>query len=113
MNYMENIEFQKGIKVKVPDVISDELYSRITIKSKLDLESIAVFAESNSQESLRAIFIIQKGGIIDYTVPIVITDVACEKYTKIIVVGKGRDDTMYQTTSSVRYCACEYACIDN
>jgi hypothetical protein len=111
--YGEHTKFEKGIDVEVPDVISNKMHNRITIKSKLDLESIAVFAESYFQDSLRAIFIIPKDGIIDFSLPIKIKAVECKKNTKVTVIGKNRDNTMYKTIASAKYCACGDACIDD
>lgn len=102
-------KFEKGIVVTGPNfIISD--YSRITIKSKVDLESIAIYAKGYSGESLRAIFIIPKNGIIDYDFPIKITASECGKNTKITVVGKDRNNTMYKTTSRIQYCRCSHGC---
>ena len=67
----------------------------ITIKSSLDLESVALFQDANPR-CLTCVFSIPKGAIIEYDFRIKMRQTAV-----VTVVGKGRDGTLYTASKEI------------
>ena len=77
-----------GMEVTVPKVISNPGAIPVTLKSDLDLESVAVLTDGNAHPAV-AVFHIPKGVKADIALKM-----KAQKYThdiRLIVVGKGRD----------------------
>ncbi|NOR55961.1 MAG: hypothetical protein GQ531_07105 [Sulfurovum sp.] len=104
-----NNEFRKGINVLTSDNVFYERHP-IAIRSNIDLESLAIYAQNYSSESLRALFIVPEDGIIDYQLPIKIVGKKCRENTDITVVGKDKEGNLYKTISSIMYCRCSHGC---
>jgi len=67
----------------------------ITVKSSLDLESIALFQDANPR-CLSCVFSVPKGAIIEYDFRIKMRQTAV-----VTVVGKGRDGTLYTASKEI------------
>jgi sulfur-oxidizing protein SoxY len=83
------------IKLTAPKLAENGGSIPINIKSKLDLESVAVFQDANPR-SLTAVFTIPEGGIINYDFRIKMRQTAV-----VTIVGKGRDGTLYTTSKEI------------
>ena len=87
-NYIEN-----GINIKLPS-LSENLGSvPVTIQSSVDLESIAIFDNSNPSSTI-AIFSIPQNGIINYSFRVKMRRIC---HINIIAVGKDRHGNIYKT----------------
>ena len=98
------------IHVKVPIETQNKYLIPVSIKSDLNLESIAILTDNNPK-SLIAIISIPKNGMIDYALNIKAMGVYYynEKYynqpsyeANIIVIGKAYDGKLYRTIKRVK-----------
>ncbi len=85
----------KDIKLKAPDLAENGGSIPVSIKSNLDLESIAIFQDANPRSTV-AVFTVPKNGIINYDFRM-----KMRKTSKVTVVAKGRDGVLYTTSKNV------------
>jgi sulfur-oxidizing protein SoxY len=83
------------IKLKAPKLAENGGSIPVTIKSKLDLESIAIFQDANPRSAV-AVFTVPKDGIINYDLRM-----KMRKTSKVTIVAKGRDGVLYTTSQNV------------
>jgi sulfur-oxidizing protein SoxY len=85
----------KDIKLKAPKLAENGGSIPINIKSKMDLESIAIFQDANPRSAV-AVFSVPKNGIVNYDLRI-----KMRKTSDVIVVAKGRDGVLYTISQKV------------
>jgi len=85
----------KDIKLKAPKLAENGGSIPINIKSKLDLESVAIFQDANPRSTV-AVFTVPANGIINYDLRM-----KMKKSSKITIVAKGRDGVLYTTSKKV------------
>ena len=85
----------KDIKIKAPKLAENGGSIPVTISSKLDLESVAIFQDANPR-SLVAVFTVPKNGIIKYDLRM-----KMRKTSKVTVVAKARDGVLYTVNQNV------------
>jgi len=83
------------IKLKAPKLAENGGSIPINIKSKMDLESIAVFQDANPRSTV-CVFTVPKNGIINYDLRM-----KMRKTSKVRVVAKGRDGVLYTVNQNV------------
>ena len=84
-----------SIKLKTPKIAENGGSIPVNIKSKLDLESVAVFQDANPRATV-AVFTVPENGIINYSMRI-----KMRKTGKITVIGKARDGKLYKVVNDV------------
>ncbi len=84
-----------SITVKTPKIAENGGSIPVNIKSKLDLESIAIFQDANPRATV-AVYTVPENGIVNYSMRI-----KMKKTGTITVVGKTRDGKLYSTTKGV------------
>ncbi len=85
----------KDISLKAPKLAENGGSIPITIKSKLDLESVALFQDANPRSAV-AVFTVPKGGIVNYDLRM-----KMRKTSKVTVVAKATDGTLYTVSKNV------------
>ena len=85
----------KDISLKAPKLAENGGSIPITIKSKLDLESVAIFQDANPRSTV-AVFTVPEKGIISYDLRM-----KMRKTSKVTVVAKGRDGVLYTVSQNV------------
>jgi sulfur-oxidizing protein SoxY len=85
----------KDIKLKAPDLAENGGSIPVTVSSKMDLESIAIFQDANPRSTV-AVFTVPKNGIIKYDFRM-----KMRKTSVVTVVAKGRDGVLYTTSKKV------------
>jgi sulfur-oxidizing protein SoxY len=83
------------IKLKAPKLAENGGSIPVTVKSKLDLESIAIFQDANPRSAV-AVFTVPKGGIINYDFRM-----KMRKTSNITVVAKTRAGKLLTTSQNV------------
>jgi len=83
------------ISVKAPKIASNGGAIPVTIKSDLDLKSVALFQDSNP-ESAVAVFTVPATGLIKYMVKI-----KMKASGEITVIGEGNDGKFYKATQKL------------
>lgn len=81
----------------------------ISIKSNLDLESIALFKTGDTKVTV-AVFEVTKHGIVDYTFGLEKTNYNSSKIIIMTVVGKGKDGQLYMTKKPIEFIPCSADC---
>ena len=90
-----NLEKTDKIKLKAPKLAENGGSIPINIKTKLDLESIAIFQNANPR-SLVAVFTVPVGGIINYDLRMKMRGTS-----DVTIVGKTRDGKLLTTSQNV------------
>ncbi len=85
----------KDIKLKAPDLAENGGSIPVNVKSKLDLESVAIFQDANPRSTV-AVFTVPENGIINYDFRM-----KMRKTSVVTVVAKGRDGVLYTTSKKV------------
>lgn len=83
------------ISLKAPKLAENGGSIPVTIKSKLDLESVAVFQDANPRSTV-AVFTVPEKGIVNYDLRM-----KMRKTSKVTVVAKGRDGVLYTVSQDV------------
>jgi len=83
------------IKMKAPKLAENGGSIPINIKSKIDLESIALFQDANPRSAV-AVFTVPEGAIINYDLRI-----KMRKTSDITIMAKGRDGKLYKHVQNV------------
>ncbi len=84
------------IKLKAPKLAENGASIPINIKSKVDLESIAVFQDANPRSAVAA-FSVPEGGLVNFDLRI-----KMKQTSNVTVMGKGRDGKLYKTVQKVK-----------
>ncbi len=85
----------KDLKLKAPKLAENGGSIPINIKSSLDLESVALFQDANPRSAV-AVFTVPANGIVNYDLRM-----KMRKTSKVTVVAKGKDGTLYTTSRNV------------
>lgn len=85
----------KGVTVKAPKVASNGGAIPVTVKSKIDAKSVAIFQDVNPESAI-SVFTVAEGGIVDYMMKI-----KMEKSGTITAIVEGRDGNFYRGTVSL------------
>jgi len=83
------------ISVKAPKIASNGGAIPVTIKSGLDLKSVAIFQDANP-ESAVVVFTIPATGIVNY-----MTKIKMQGSGEITVIGEGKDGKFYKTSQKL------------
>ena len=86
---------EKGVDVKTVKIASNGGAIPVTIRSKIDAESVALFQDANP-ESLVAVWTVPENGIIDYSLKI-----KMKRSGEMTVVVKGKDGKLYSSTKAL------------
>ncbi len=89
------LETTDKIKFTAPKLAENGGSIPINIKTKLDLESIALFQDANPR-SLTTVFTVPEGAIINYDFRI-----KMRKTAVVTIVAKGRDGKLYTTAKEI------------
>jgi sulfur-oxidizing protein SoxY len=84
------------ISVKAPKIASNGGAIPVTIKSGLDLKSVAIFQDANP-ESAVAVFTIPAAGVVKY-----MTKIKMKASGEITIIGEGKDGKFYKTSQKLQ-----------
>ena len=79
----------EDLTVKAPKIASNGGAIPVTIKSTLDVKSVAIFQDANP-ESAVAVFTVAAGGIVDY-----MTKIKMKASGEITIIAEGNDGKLY------------------
>jgi sulfur-oxidizing protein SoxY len=101
--YGEITPIEKGVKVKAPKVASNGGAIPVTVESKIDAKSVALFQDVNP-ESAVAVFDVQDGQMVDFYMKI-----KMKKSGTITAIVEGKDGNFYSgsVTLEVALGGCE------
>jgi sulfur-oxidizing protein SoxY len=83
------------LTVKAPDIASNGGAIPVTIKSSLDLKSLAIFQDANP-ESAVAVFTIPAGAIVNY-----MTKIKMKGSGEITIIAEGKDGKFYKASKKL------------
>jgi len=83
------------LTVKAPKIASNGGAIPVTIKSSLDLKSVAIFQDANP-ESAVAVYTIAAGGIVDF-----MTKIKMKASGEITIVAEGNDGKFYSASQKL------------
>ena len=89
------LEESKDLTVKAPKIASNGGAVPVTIKSSLDLKSVALFQDANP-ESAVAVFTIPAGAIVNY-----MTKIKMKASGEITVVAEAKDGKFYKASQKL------------
>jgi len=88
-------EESKDLTVKAPKIASNGGAIPVTVKSSLDLKSVAIFQDANP-ESAVVVFTIPAGAIVNY-----MTKIKMKASGEITVIAEGKDGKFYKTSQKL------------
>jgi len=83
---------ESGVTVKAPKVASNGGAIPVTVKSKLDAKTVALFQDANPEAAV-CVWDVQEGGIVDY-----MAKIKMKKSGTITAIVEGRDGKFYVGT---------------
>ena len=89
------LEESKDLTIKAPKIASNGGAVPVTIKSSLDLKSVALFQDANP-ESAVAVFTIPEGAIVNY-----MTKIKMKASGEITVIAEGKDGKFYKASQKL------------
>lgn len=84
------------VKLKAPDIAENGAVVPITVSSKLDAQSVAVFQDANPEATV-AVFTVPEGGIVDYSLRLKMM-----KTGNVTAVVKTRDGKLHSAAKLVK-----------
>lgn len=86
----------KKVKLKAPDIAENGAVIPVTVSSKLNGSTVAIFQDANP-ESTVAVFTVPENGIIDYSIRIKMA-----KTGNVVAVVKDADGKLYKASKLVK-----------
>lgn len=84
------------VKLKAPDIAENGAVVPISVETKLDAESVAIFQDANPEATV-AVFTVPEGGIVDYSLRL-----KMQKTGNVSAVVKTRDGKLYSSAKLVK-----------
>lgn len=94
--YGTNATTQGKVKLKAPEIAENGAVVPITVSSKLDAKSVAIFQDANPEATV-AVFTVPEDGIIDYSLRIKL-----QKTANVTAVVETKDGKLYSATKMVK-----------
>ena len=86
---------EKGVKLKAPDVASNGGAIPVSVKSKIDAKTVAIFQDANPEATV-AVYTVMEGQPVDYSVKI-----KMKKSGTITVIVEGKDGKFYSAKKTL------------